>query len=56
MDAQDTGGFIGIGDKDLLMLTFADDVKDAPEKVTVRFRKYSDNEATLSIQHATQTC
>jgi hypothetical protein len=41
---EDKGGFIGIGDKDLLALTFADDVKDAPEKVTVRFRKYSDNE------------
>ncbi len=45
MTAKDKGGFIGIGDKDLLMLTFADDVRDAPEKVTVRFRKYSDNEA-----------
>ncbi len=44
MTAKDKGGFIGIGDKDLLMLTFADDAKDAPEKVTVRFRKYSDNE------------
>ena len=44
LSAEDTGGFIGIGDKDLLTITFAD-VADVPEQVTVRFLKSSDNEA-----------
>lgn len=44
LEAEDKGGFIGIGDQDMLTLTFADDAKDVPETVNLRFRKHSDNE------------
>lgn len=42
--AEDKGGFVGFGVKELLTLNFDRHDKDAPEEVTLRFLDYADNE------------
>jgi predicted nucleic acid-binding Zn-ribbon protein len=44
VSAEDKGGFVGIGVKELLTLNFNRDAKDVPDEVTMRFLDYADNE------------
>ena len=42
--AEDKGGFVGFGVKELLTLNFNRDAKDVPDEITMRFLDYADNE------------
>ena len=42
--AEDKGGVLGFGVKELLTLNFNRDAKDVPNEVTMRFLDYADNE------------
>ena len=42
--AEDKGGFVGFGIKELLTLNFNRDAKDVSDEITLRFLDYADNE------------
>jgi hypothetical protein len=53
--AEDKGGMLGFGVKELLTLTFARNTADVPKEVTLRFLDYADNELWEELIALTKT-
>ena len=49
VSAEDKGGFVGFGVKELLTLNFNRDAKGVPDEVTLRFLDYADNEMWVGL-------
>ncbi|MBT7991117.1 MAG: hypothetical protein HN769_14710 [Anaerolineae bacterium] len=55
VSAEDMGGFVGIGVKELLTLNFNRDAKGVPDEVTMRFLDYADNEMWQGLVERTKS-